>query len=273
MFEGHISDVHSLAASDNILVSGSKDNEAFVWDLQTGKKFMELPGHPTTIRAVKIVPQYSLVVTGSSFHMRLWDLRIGKCETLFQSSGLVTDKYEKCGHHNYIPPGEDEIKAFDIDSTGHYLFSNSRGSIRCWDLRKQQAYGRISGDDEFHITSISVQSAENANDGVKVFCGHTRKNMEEYGTVSIFKTPYDQAKTVFPVFQSVKNANDSVKVFCGHTRKNIEENGTVSIFETPYDQAKTDFAVCLPFNFAVTDVIPDEKVFFCSDIRGVSYSL
>uniref|UniRef100_A0AC34GRG1 WD_REPEATS_REGION domain-containing protein n=1 Tax=Panagrolaimus sp. ES5 TaxID=591445 RepID=A0AC34GRG1_9BILA len=218
VFEGHSSAVHSLSASEDRLVSGSKDRKAFVWDLNTGKKCMELPGHPTTIRAIKIVPQSNLIITGSAFHMRLWDARTGKCEILFQASGLVTDSYENNGRRTFIPPGEDEIRAFDVDSTGQYLFSNSKGSVRCWDFRKQQAYGRISGDDAFPITSISVQSAEDASGRVQIFCGHSGTNMEEKGMVSICKTPLGHVTSELP------------------TR--------------------------LPFEHAVTDVIPDGKVFF-----------
>uniref|UniRef100_A0A914YU84 WD_REPEATS_REGION domain-containing protein n=1 Tax=Panagrolaimus superbus TaxID=310955 RepID=A0A914YU84_9BILA len=223
VFEGHGSAVYSLSASEDRLVSGSKDRKAFVWDLNTGKKFMELPGHPTTIRAVKIVPQSNLIITGSAFHMRLWDLRSGQCETLFQSSGLISESYEYSGRRNYIPPGEDEIRAFDVDSTGQYLFSNSKGSVRCWDFRKKAAYGRISGDDDFPISSISVQSAEDASGRVQIFCGHTG---------------------------------------------NIEENGMVSICKTPLGHVTSDLPIRLPFDYPVTDVIPDGKVFFCCDIHG-----
>uniref|UniRef100_A0AC35ERM0 Uncharacterized protein n=1 Tax=Panagrolaimus sp. PS1159 TaxID=55785 RepID=A0AC35ERM0_9BILA len=221
-FDGHSNTIYSLHASEEYLVSGSKDRKAFIWDLNTGKKCMELQGHPTTIKAIKLIPQSHLVITGSSFHIRLWDIRTGKCEKLFQTSGIVTDNYENYGRRTYIPPGEDEVRAFDCDSAGQYLFSNSQGSVRCWDFRKQESYGRIYVDDSFPINSIAVQSAEDASGRIQIFCGHTSS----------------------------------------------KGKGLISICNTPLGQIANELPIILPFDNDITDVIPDGKVFFCSDVLG-----
>ncbi|KAI6144318.1 WD40-repeat-containing domain protein [Pisolithus tinctorius] len=89
---GHEGGLWILAVSRDILVSGSTDRTARIWDLNTGRCTHVFEGHTSTVRCLAIVrpevidvegeggvvtrekwPKQSLVVTGSRDHsLRVW---------------------------------------------------------------------------------------------------------------------------------------------------------------------------------------------------------
>ncbi|KAK6056397.1 WD domain, G-beta repeat protein [Cooperia oncophora] len=65
--EGHSKAVLSVAATDELLLSGSKDRTAKLWDLQTGSEVRTLGVHPNNVHAVRFIPNSQLAISVSMY--------------------------------------------------------------------------------------------------------------------------------------------------------------------------------------------------------------
>ncbi len=77
---GHTNSINSVAiSSDNsLVVTGSLDSTAIIWNLTTGIKIFTLTGHSNYINSVAISNDNSQVVTGSSDNTAIiWSLTTG----------------------------------------------------------------------------------------------------------------------------------------------------------------------------------------------------
>jgi WD40 repeat protein len=74
--EGHTGDINSVAFSPNgsLVVTGSADGTARVWDATTGKTVGELRGHNGSVNSASFSPDGKFIVTASDDEtVRLWD--------------------------------------------------------------------------------------------------------------------------------------------------------------------------------------------------------
>ncbi|EKM58870.1 uncharacterized protein PHACADRAFT_87103 [Phanerochaete carnosa HHB-10118-sp] len=81
--QGHKYDVWSLSFSptDCVLVSGSADKIAIVWDIKTGHVLFRLVGDEGAMRRVIYSPDGALIATGSGVYtsVKIWDAFTGVC--------------------------------------------------------------------------------------------------------------------------------------------------------------------------------------------------
>src|SRR5579871_2713903 len=78
---GHAAQVNSVAISSDskLIVTGSSDNTARLWDVQSGKEIRTLTGHAHWVHSVAFSPDGKRVLTGSEDKTaRLWDVESGK---------------------------------------------------------------------------------------------------------------------------------------------------------------------------------------------------
>jgi F-box and WD-40 domain protein CDC4 len=76
--EGHTHSIRSLAAEDDIAVSGSYDAAVRVWKISTGECVWTLKGHTSKIYSVIYDPGKHRVYSGSMDHtIKVWDLTNG----------------------------------------------------------------------------------------------------------------------------------------------------------------------------------------------------
>lgn len=69
-----------------LIVTGSSDGTARVWDAGSGRCLIELRGHSRAVRSVAFSPDGKLIVTGSSYGTaRVWDASSGR--SLFELRG------------------------------------------------------------------------------------------------------------------------------------------------------------------------------------------
>lgn len=82
-FDGHMGEVCGLKQSPSGLASGSNDNMAFIWDLNSGKVRQSLRGHKAAVKALAWCPwQRNLLATGGGTidkTMKFWNIDTGKC--------------------------------------------------------------------------------------------------------------------------------------------------------------------------------------------------
>lgn len=77
--EGHTSSVRAIAASHNILVSGSYDCTVRVWNLKTGECMWELKGHREKVYSVGYCHQNKRAASGSlDASVKIWSTETGQ---------------------------------------------------------------------------------------------------------------------------------------------------------------------------------------------------
>ena len=102
-FLGHRGEVCGLKHDPCGLASGSNDNLAMVWDLNSGRMRHQLVGHKAAVKALAWCPwQRNLLATGggtSDQTMRFWNIETGKIistvPTESQVCSLIWNKKEK----------------------------------------------------------------------------------------------------------------------------------------------------------------------------------
>jgi WD40 repeat protein len=68
--------VLGVALSNKMLITGSSDETARVWEKSSGKEIHKLNGHSGEVSAVAVALDSSFIVTGSSDSTtRLWDFK------------------------------------------------------------------------------------------------------------------------------------------------------------------------------------------------------
>ncbi|KAJ1370430.1 hypothetical protein KIN20_032150 [Parelaphostrongylus tenuis] len=130
--EGHSKAVLSVATTEHLLLSGSKDRTAKLWDLQSGGEIRTLGVHPNNVHAVRFVPDSQLAITVSMYQVRVWDLRTQECLRMLQSSGQVNegDGGPVGSRQNTVPFLETVVNAAEIDPSGQLLFTSFGGDVR-----------------------------------------------------------------------------------------------------------------------------------------------
>jgi len=98
-------------------VTGSWDQTARLWDLETGRCLQTFAGHTGDVRAVAVTPDGRRLVTGSGDHTaRLWDLATGRCLQTF------------AGHTS-------DVRAVAVTPDGRRLVTGSWDhTVKFWDV-------------------------------------------------------------------------------------------------------------------------------------------
>ncbi|KAG5221762.1 WD40 repeat protein [Salix suchowensis] len=140
-----------------ILITGSYDRTARVWNLETGAELHCLRGHTRAVRALQF--DEVKLITGSMDHtIRVWDWRRGKCiRTLTgHTEGVVCLNFDA----NVLASGsvDSTIKVWNLRTggggsaagpeidPGKMLFSASDdGTIKLWDLNTRSCVRQLTG--------------------------------------------------------------------------------------------------------------------------------
>lgn len=126
---GHTNGVNSIkVTSSSLLISGSWDNTAIIWDLANDEA-RRLTGHLSGIRGVAIAPNERFMATGSNDRtVRLWELPSGNeiCELASGQNYKVTSVAIMPDNRRVVSGSED-------------------GKIRVWDVEKQQLLLTLEG--------------------------------------------------------------------------------------------------------------------------------
>jgi len=130
---GHNNAVLSLAVTEDLLITGSKDRTAKVWDLNRGDEIMSLGGHKRDVTVVRYSPFTKLVFTVNQSTIKIWDIR--------QNTGTCV----KTLSGNFFQIGESAIMSLELNYTGNILYSAVGNSVKMVDLKTYGTIGKLSG--------------------------------------------------------------------------------------------------------------------------------
>ncbi|XP_043246554.1 kinesin-like protein KIF21A isoform X2 [Amphibalanus amphitrite] len=158
--EGHTKAVLSVCATDDMMLSGSKDRTVKVWDLATGRQVQLLTGHPNNVVCVRYSEAAQMAFSVSSAFVKVWDLRQGgaQCIKTLSSSGLTsaTVAVSTPSRTLQMPQGESQINDVCVSGSGLALYTASQSTVRMWDLRKFHSVGKLSGGHQAAIMCLAV---------------------------------------------------------------------------------------------------------------------
>ena len=121
---GHTDRVGSLTFSLDgaLLVSGSEDKTAKLWDLQTGGVIKTFCGHTGHVRSVSISPDSTTLASGSQDEsIRLWGVLTGECFCVI------------VGHSSWV-----NSISFSPTNSQHLVSSSNDYTVRWWDINGDQ---------------------------------------------------------------------------------------------------------------------------------------
>ncbi|XP_018332807.1 guanine nucleotide-binding protein subunit beta-2 [Agrilus planipennis] len=199
-YEGFLSSCRFL--DDKTLITGSGDMKICMWDLESGKKTADFPGHNGDVVSISLSPENNMYVTGSvDKTCRLWDIREEKPKQTF--FGHEADVNSVCFHPSaqaFCTGSEDKsARLFDIRSdqqmalyeppnkssgftscglslSGRFLLCGSDdNNIHIWDTLKNQHNGCLPGH-ENRVTSLTV-----APNGIAVVTSSWDQNVRVWG--------------------------------------------------------------------------------------------
>jgi len=180
-YEGFLS--CSRFIDDAKLITGSGDMALTMWDLNDGKRMMQILGaHAGDVCSMSIRYEENIIVTGSvDRSIKIWDLRDLKCvQTFYGHEADVNSVYFHPTGKCFVSGSEDKTsRLFDMRSdqqvhvfrpptanssltcvalskSGRVLLAGSDDStVHMWDLLKGDHNGNLSGH-ENRITGIAV---------------------------------------------------------------------------------------------------------------------
>ncbi|VBB33845.1 unnamed protein product [Acanthocheilonema viteae] len=119
--DGHTRTVLSVDTNGSVVISGSKDRTAKVWDLEKGVEKYTFGHHPNNVSCVRFIPSSQLALTLSMAFVRIWDLRNEECVRTLHSSGLAAAGDTMAANtprQTVLPISETMINALELDNTG-----------------------------------------------------------------------------------------------------------------------------------------------------------
>ncbi|RWS22778.1 kinesin-like protein KIF21A [Leptotrombidium deliense] len=163
--EGHSRAVLSVAATNDVMFTGSKDCTAKIWDLHTGQEIQSLPEHPDSVVVVRYNEFNRLAFSVSKSFIKVWDPRDNpaRCIKILSSSGLAATSTQSTTSITSkgpdLAPGENKILDIQLSLYGTTLFSTCGNIVRVWDLRMFYCVGKLNTGHQAPIMCMCVEEA------------------------------------------------------------------------------------------------------------------
>jgi F-box/WD-40 domain protein MET30 len=246
VFKGHTNGVMCLQFDENVLITGSYDTTAKVWDTETGQEIRTLKGHSSGIRCLQFDDQK--LMTGSlDGTVRLWDWKTGECKRVFNahSEGIITlnfggryvatgsmDKtirvWDSESKQTFLLRGHtDWVNCVKLDVASRTLFSASDDlTIRLWDLDTKECLKVFEGHvgqvqqlqlmpPEFELDHDSFQAGDKDDDTSSV--GSAHHHVEALSSQSVPFWPNDSERPAPPRYMFTGALDSTIRLWDTHT--------------------------------------------------------
>lgn len=168
-----------LSSNGQFALSGSRDKELRLWDLNTGNLIRTFEDHKDSVNSICLSSDEKYALSGSDDKtVKLWNLETGKCLQTFEghtdsvtSVSITSDnQYAVSGSKDWtfrlweISTGrclrvhkghKNEVYTVCISPDDQYVVS-ARGSLKFWDIATGNHLGTLFGHIPANVTSICI---------------------------------------------------------------------------------------------------------------------
>jgi len=171
-FSGHENGVKSIAISNNLLISASKDQTIKIWDINAETEIRTCYGHDNDVTSVSFSPDATQAISGDlDGIIILWN--ISDCQIIHRFSN------------------QNEVKSVSWSPNGLYALSaHDNGMVKLWDIDTKQEIRTFAGHtDQVSDVSFSPDSSKalsaskdttiklwdvETGTEIRTFAGHTK---------------------------------------------------------------------------------------------------
>ena len=192
IFRGHRDDVTSVAFSPdgNSVLTGSEDDLAILWDVETGREIQRFEGHKSGLWSVAFSPDGEMVLTGSDDSTaRLWNAATGRKIQSFvgHNYAVISAVLSPDGETVLTGSADNTARLWDVDSgreirrfEGHgstiysvkfspdgdtVLTGSWDNTARLWDAATGREIRRFEGHDDWVLSVAFSSDGETALTG------------------------------------------------------------------------------------------------------------
>ncbi|KAG0299899.1 hypothetical protein BGZ98_009665 [Dissophora globulifera] len=244
VFRGHTDGVMCLQFDDSFLITGSYDNTAKVWNIETGECLRTLTGHALCVRALHF--DDAKLITGSMDRtLKIWNYHTGQCIRTLQghTDGVVTLDFDSrilasgsvdatikiwnfaTGECSTLKGHCDLVNKVQIYKKKMLVSASDDTTVKLWDISTRTCLRTFTG----HVGR--VQCLQTSGDAlISIITDGLRKRAQE----GLLARPHGSGSQV-----GASAASTTVRGACTINRSGVVENAPPSPLQDPNSDTET----------------------------------
>ncbi len=165
-FHGHSDGILCLQFNHRILITGSYDCTAKVWDIKTGKAIRTLTGHTRGVRAL-VFDDKKVITGGLDSTIRIWNLNTGECLSTYRGHSDAIISLDLHGKTIVSGSADNTIKVWNVETRTCHTLRGHTDWVNCVKIHAP-SNTVISSSDDCTIRLWSLKT----NNCLKIFSGN-----------------------------------------------------------------------------------------------------